>query len=73
MVKKRLIFVLLFCDGYYMLSRNFRLQRVGDIGWLQKNYNFLNTSRFIDELVVLNVSRQDASEAHFLIFATELT
>ncbi|MEI6713050.1 MAG: HisA/HisF-related TIM barrel protein [Verrucomicrobiota bacterium] len=40
-----------------MLSRNFRLQRVGDIAWLQKNYNFSKITAAIDELVVLDVSR----------------
>ena len=40
-----------------MLSRNFRLQKVGDIKWLEKNYNFSNVAFFIDELIVLDVSR----------------
>jgi cyclase len=42
-----------------MLSRNFRLQRVGDLQWLQKNYNFSNISSFIDELIILDVSREE--------------
>ncbi len=58
MLKKRLIFTLLFDGAGFVLSRNFRLQRVGDLQWLQKNYNFENTARSIDELVVLNVSRE---------------
>lgn len=57
MLKKRLIFTLLFNDGNFVLSRNFRLQKVGDLRWLQTNYNFSQISFFIDELVVLNVSR----------------
>lgn len=57
MVKKRLIFTLLWEDGQFVLSRNFRRQKVGDLAWLQKNYDFSNVSRYIDELVVLNVSR----------------
>jgi len=40
-----------------MLSRNFRLQRVGDLLWLQKNYNFAHIAFYIDELVVLDVTR----------------
>ncbi len=40
-----------------MLSRNFRLQRVGNLEWLQKNYNFSHIAFFIDELVILDVSR----------------
>lgn len=65
MVKKRIIFTLLFADGYYMLSRNFRLQRVGDIQWLNKHYNFENIAFSIDELIVLDVSRQAKNPDHF--------
>ena len=54
MVKKRLIFVLHYCDGSFMLSRNFRLQKVGDIRWIEQNYNFAVTAKHIDELMVLD-------------------
>lgn len=57
MLKKRVIFTLLYDQGGFMLSRNFRLQKVGDLRWLQKNYNFSNVSFSIDELVILDVSR----------------
>ena len=57
MLKKRLIFTLLFSDGNFMLSRNFKLQKVGDLNWLNKNYNFSKISFFIDELIILDVSR----------------
>ena len=40
MLKKRLIFTLLYDSGNFMLSRNFNLQRVGDVNWLAENYNF---------------------------------
>lgn len=73
MLKKRLIFTLLFEDGFFVLSRNFRLQRVGDLKWLQKNYNFRFTSRSIDELIVLNVSRRRTSNTLFSDALKELT
>ena len=57
MLKKRLIFTLLYDRGQFMLSRNYRLQKVGDISWLQKNYDFSKVSFSIDELVVLDVTR----------------
>ncbi len=57
MLKKRLIFTLLYDDGNFMLSRNFRLQNVGDLNWLQKNYDFSKISYSIDELIVLDVTR----------------
>jgi cyclase len=69
LAKPRLIFVLLWDRGKFVLSRNFRLQKVGDYTWLEKNYGFNSTSRFIDELVVLNVSREDSEKA---VFAAEL-
>ena len=57
MLKKRLIFTLLHVDGYFYLSRNFRLQKVGDVRWLKRNYNFSQVAFSIDELVILDVSR----------------
>jgi cyclase len=53
---KRIIFALLHCDGHYMLSRNFRLQRVGDIEWVLRNYEIRRISLGIDELMILDVS-----------------
>jgi cyclase len=64
-VKKRLIFTLLYNEERFMLSRNFRLQQVGDIGWLEKNYNFRETALSIDELIVLNVERRRDSSEQF--------
>jgi cyclase len=57
MLKKRLIFTLLYNNGSFMLSRNFRLQNVGNLEWLKKNYDFSHISYSIDELVVLDVTR----------------
>tara|TARA_B100001057_G_scaffold335520_2_gene336211 strand:+ start:613 stop:1392 length:780 start_codon:yes stop_codon:yes gene_type:complete len=58
MLKRRVIFTLLFFEGYFVLSRNFRLQKVGDIHWIKKNYNLKNISPFIDELIVINLSKK---------------
>ena len=57
MLKKRVIFTLLHDKGSFVLSRNFRLQKVGSIDWLKRNYNFDKISFFIDELVILDVTR----------------
>ena len=48
---KRLIFTLLYDSGHFVLSRNFRLQRVGDINWLKSNYNFERIGFSIDLLM----------------------
>jgi len=65
MLKKRVIFTLLYNNGTFMLSRNFRLQKVGDLQWLQSNYNFSQISYSIDELVVLDVTRGEKSLDNF--------
>ena len=63
MLKKRIIFTLLFHDNFFTLSRNFRLQKVGDINWLKNNYSFGETCEYVDEIIILNVkdnpSKQD--------------
>jgi len=48
-----------------MLSRNFRLQRAGDIKWLKSNYNFKNIAFTIDELIILDVSRSERNLERF--------
>ena len=65
MLKKRVIFTLLYDSGYFMLSRNFRLQKVGNMQWLKKNYNFSHISFSIDELIILDVTRNERNEAAF--------
>lgn len=65
MLKKRLIFTLLYNQGQFMLSRNFRLQKVGDLKWLQTNYDFSHISFSIDELIVLDVSRGERNTEVF--------
>ena len=57
MVKKRLIFTLLMQEDIFMLSRNFRLQKVGELAWLRENYDINSLLYSIDELIVINVSR----------------
>lgn len=48
-----------------MLSRNFRLQKVGDLKWLQTNYNFSHISFSIDELIVLDITRGERNAEAF--------
>ncbi len=66
MLKKRIIFTLIYKEGFFMLSRNFRLQKIGDLGWLQRNYNFSQISHHIDELCILNVSENLNSYPKFI-------
>lgn len=56
-----------------MLSRNFRLQAVGDLTWLNQNYNFSRIAHAIDELVVLDVSREKRNLENFCAVLKSLT
>jgi cyclase len=73
MLKKRLIFTLLYQNGQFMLSRNFRLQKVGNLQWLQSNYNFSQISYSIDELIVLDVSRGQKQTQEFCVILKKLS
>lgn len=63
---KRIVFAVLHARGSYMLSRNFRLQRVGDLKWLLRNYRLAEVSAGIDELMVLNVDPTASVDATFV-------
>ncbi len=73
MLKKRLIFTLHYCNGMFALSRNFRLQNVGDINWLKKNYNFAETAKYLDELIVLNVRPSNSNKENFAEILKEIS
>lgn len=60
MVKKRVIFKLIFKDDAFHLSRNFSLQRAGDTNWLFDKMNFQKISDHIDELIILNASKNNS-------------
>ncbi len=57
MGKPRLCFTLLYSNGDFCLSRNFKIQKVGNLEWIKSNYEFESISRSIDELVILNIDR----------------
>ncbi len=72
MMKKRLIFSLLYNDGFFVQSRNFRLQKVGDVNWLLNNYRFEKVAEAIDELVIISVSRSRVLSDDFYKVTKEL-
>ena len=72
-LKKRIIFTLLFSKGYFYLSRNFRLQKIGNLEWLKCNYNFNNVSFFIDELIILNVDRDPSDISEFCMVIKDIS
>lgn len=65
MLRKRLIFSLIYDNGYFTQSRNFRLQRVGDLRWLEGNYQFQHISFSLDELIVVDASRDERTMTKF--------
>lgn len=67
MLKKRLIFILFFNDGYFHLSRNFVLQKVGDVDWLLDKFRFIEIGKYIDELILLDVTRNPGLESEKLL------
>lgn len=71
-MKKRLIFTLLYERGNFVLSRNFRTQKIGDITWLNSNYNFSKVAQHIDELILINISRDPSFDNHFRKTLAEL-
>ena len=73
MLKKRIIFTLLYDSGNFMLSRNFTLQKVGNTEWLEKNYDFSKLSFYIDELIILDVSRKHKNQTGFFEILKNIT
>lgn len=59
MLRDRLIFGLIYNAGAFMQSRNFRLQKVGDINWLERNYKFQKISFSLDELIVVDATKEN--------------
>lgn len=58
MLRKRIIFSLIYSDGYFNQSRNFRLQKVGDEKWLENNYKFSKIAHSIDELILIDATKK---------------
>lgn len=69
MLRKRIIFTLIYADKSFNQSRNFRLQKVGDIKWLEKNYKFKDIAFSLDELIVIDASRKNKE---IKVFSKEL-
>ena len=55
-----------------MQSRNFRLQKVGNLTWLEKNYKFHSIAFSLDELIVLNASKNEKNIAEFALTVSNL-
>ena len=45
-------------EGYFYISRNFRLQKVGNVEWLIENFGFGYTSNYVDEIIIILVKQE---------------
>lgn len=72
MLTKRIIFTLIYDSGFFTQSRNFRLQKVGNLKWLENNYNFKDIAFSLDELIVVNASRANRGMLDFTSMIGEL-
>ena len=50
------------------LSRNFKLQKVGNLDWLINNFGFGVTANHIDELICLLVKKEPSNKDKKLFF-----
>lgn len=72
MLRKRILFTLIYDNGFFNQSRNFRLQKVGNLNWLERNYKFKEIAFSLDELIVLNASKTDKNMLEFAELLSKL-
>ena len=63
---KRIILGLLFDGVDFYLSRNFRLQRLGNMAWLQEHFGIFDLASHVDEVAVFHVARRMETKAFAL-------
>lgn len=67
MLAKRVGLTLLYESGHFCISRNFRLQRVGKLKWLIDNYGLDNVGCFIDDLTIIDCSKNTTRQSEDFI------
>jgi len=65
MLRKRIIFSLIYADNYFNQSRNFRLQKVGNLNWLENNYGFSKIAHSLDELIIIDATKDQKNIKNF--------
>jgi cyclase len=65
MLRKRIIFSLIYSDGFFNQSRNFRLQKVGNEKWLEHNYQFSKIAHSLDELILIDATKKNKNIQKF--------
>lgn len=54
MLRKRLIYRFLTDGNFFYLSRNFRLQKIGNLEWLVQSFGYKSLIGFVDEICIVN-------------------
>ncbi len=65
MLRKRIIFSLIYSNDFFNQSRNFRLQKVGDVKWLENNYKFSKIAHSLDELILIDATKSKKNIKNF--------
>ena len=63
---KRIIFTLLYDEGFFVLSRNYRRQKIGNLKWLLDQYKLSEIAYGLDELHIINISESEETQTDFL-------
>lgn len=71
-LKKRIIFELLYKQGSFLQSRNFRLQKVGGLDWLLNAYDISKLSKSVDEIVITDLSDKGEGKEAFYNAVTSI-
>ena len=50
---------------YSTSAETLDFKKIGDIDWLLKNYNFIKIAESIDELIIIDVSREKGTTKNF--------
>ena len=70
---KRIIFIFLYFNGNFVLSRNFFRQNIGDEKWLFENYNLEKVAFGLDEIMLINISSNTSFDNKFCNLIEQIT
>jgi cyclase len=71
-LKSRLIFELLFLDGSFVQSRNFRHQKVGNVDWLMTSYDLPHLAESVDEIFISDLSKNSRPTEGFKLAVSRI-
>jgi len=72
MLRNRIIFSLIYSNGFFHQSRNFQLQKVGNLEWLENFYKFHKIAFSIDELLIVNANKSTKDVNEFSLNVSKI-